>query len=141
VIKLSTIEYAFKDDNEINKYCDADYKDASINELVLSIYNKLLEHEEYGTCKFVELIIDNELIGFFFCFKHLLVSFGINKKYRNKETLTKVFNIIKNEFNSDFECYMWERNIRAINWLKKCGMAEDICHMENVKKLKFSICH
>lgn len=141
MIKLSTIEYAFKDDNDINKYCDAEYKDATINELVLSVYDKLLEHEQLGFCKFVDLIIDGELIGFFFCFQYLLVSFGINKNHRNKETLKKVFDIIKDEFDGYFECYMWERNKRAINWLKKCGMEEDYCKLENVTKLKYILCH
>jgi len=141
VIKLSTIEYAFKDDNDINKYCDTEYKDATIDKLILSIYNKLLEHEPLGVCKFVDLIIDDELVGFFFCFHYLLVSFGINKNHRNKETLKKVFEIIKNEFDGYFECYMWKRNERAIKWLKKCGMEEDYCKLESVTKLKYILCH
>lgn len=141
MIKLSTIEYAFKDDNDINKYCDPEYKDATIDELILSIYNKLLEHEPLGVCKFVDLIIDGELVGFFFCFHYLLVSFGINKNHRNKETLKKVFEIIKNEFDGYFECYMWQRNERAINWLKKCAMEEDYCKLESVTKLKYILCH
>jgi len=36
---------------------------------------------------------------------------------------------------------MWERNERAINWLKKCGMVEVPCKIKEAKRLKYILCH
>ena len=60
-----------------------------------------------------------------------------DEKFRNKENLKKVFEIIKGKFNSDFETYMWERNERAVNWLRKCGMTEVESNIDKVIKLKY----
>ena len=140
MISFNLIEFAFNDDENIVKFCDPDYKDKPISELAKSIYNKLLEYEKEGDCKFDELKVDNEIVGYAFYFKNLLVSFGINKKHRTKDKLSKVFEQMKDNFDSDFESYMWQRNERAINWLKKCGMVEVPSNIDNVIKLKYILC-
>jgi hypothetical protein len=136
-IKYKLILYAFHDDDEINRYCDPDYENKELKKIVHSIYKKLEEYDREGNCKFYDLIVDNELVGYGFNHKNLLVSFGVNKKYRTPEKLSKVFDIIKNSFKGDFESYMWTRNSRAINWLKKCGMKEIESKINNVTKLQF----
>jgi len=134
-VKYKTILYVFHDDDEINKYCDPDYENKERKKLVYSVYEKIEEYNKLGNCNFYDLIVDNELVGYGFNYKNLLVSFGVNKKYRTPEKLFKVFNIIKNSFDGNFESYMWTRNTRAINLLKKCGMIEVKSKINNVTKL------
>ena len=140
MISFNLIKFAFNDDENIGKFCDPDYKDKTTNQLAKSIYNKLLEYEREGDSKFDDLKVDNEIVGYAFYFKNLLVSFGINKNYRTKNKLSKVFEQIKGNFDSDFESYMWQRNERAINWLKKCGMVEVPSNIKEVVKLKYILC-
>jgi hypothetical protein len=136
MIKYSSIKRAFIDDNEISKYCDFEDKDKDVRGLVGSIYRKIGEYQD-GNDRFYDLVLNEEVIGYIFCYKNLLVSFGVNSKYRNKETLIFVFDQIKSKFNGNFEAYMWTRNERAIKWLLKCGMQEESCNIKNVTKLKY----
>jgi len=129
--------FAFEGDKDISKYCDKNDKELDLEKLVLSIFKKLLEYEEAGECDFYDLSVENEVVGYGFNYKNILISFGVNKKFRNKEKLEKVFEIIKGKFNSDFETYMWERNERAVNWLKKSGMTEMESNIDKVIKLKY----
>jgi hypothetical protein len=137
MINYSKIMFAFEGDKDISKYCDKNDKELDLEKLVLSIFKKLLEYEETGGCDFYDLSVENEVVGYGFNYKNILISFGVNKKFRNKEKLEKVFEIIKGKFNSDFETYMWERNERAVNWLKKCGMTEIESNIDKVIKLKY----
>jgi len=132
--------YAFKDDEDISRYCDPKDKDLSTKELVQSIYEKLLEYDKTGECEFYDLMVDDILVGYGANYKNILVSFGVNKMFRKKEKLEKVFEIIKSKFNGNFESYMWERNERAVNWLIKCGMNKIESNIENAIKLVY-ICH
>ena len=140
VNNYTCIRHAFVDDNDLNNYCDPSDKDKDIREIVYSIYNKILAYEKAGDCKFCKIRYNDSLIGYFFYHKNILISFGVNVKHRNKQTLKRVFEDIKKEMNGEFETYMWERNERAINWLKKCGMEEVPCNIKEVKKLKYSLC-
>lgn len=137
MINYSKIMFAFEGDKDISKYCDKNDKELDLEKLVLSIFKKLLEYEETGECDFYDLSVENEVVGYGFNYKNILISFGVNKKFRNKENLKKVFEIIKGKFNSDFETYMWERNERAVNWLRKCGMTEVESNIDKVIKLKY----
>ena len=137
MINYSKIMYAFEGDKDISKYCDKNDKELEVEKLVLSIFKKLLEYEETEECDFYDLSVENEVVGYGFNYKNILISFGVNKKFRNKEKLEKVFEIIKGKFNNDFETYMWERNERAVNWLKKSGMTEIESNIDKVIKLKY----
>lgn len=140
MISFNLIKFAFNEDENIGQFCDLDYKDKSVSQLAKSIYKKLLEYEREGDCKFDDLKVDNEIVGYAFYFKNLLVSFGVNKNHRTKDKLSKVFKQMKSNFDSDFESYMWQRNERAINWLKKCGMIEVPSNIKEVVKLKYILC-
>ena len=139
MIKFASIKKAFVDDNEIGKYCDYEDKDKDIIQLVGSIYRKIIEYQD-GNERFYDLVLRGEVIGYVFCYKKLLVSFGVNVKHRNKEDLIFVFDFIKRCFENEFESFMWTRNERAIGWLKKCGMVEEPCNIKNVTKLKYTLC-
>lgn len=128
---------AFYDDEDINKYCDPEYADKDVKILVNSIYNKLQDYDRLGNSAFYDLNIDGERLGFMFTHGNLLVSFGVNKKFRTAEKLQKVFDYIKSKFDGDFESFMWARNTRAINWLKRCGMVKEKSNIDNVIKLKY----
>ena len=136
-ISYGLILHCFHDDDEINLYCDPEYADRPIKKLVHSIYRKIEEYEKFGGGSFDDLVIDNEIVGYVFYQNNLLVSFGVNKKHRTADKLSRIFEIIKSKFNGDFESYMWTRNSRAINWLKKCGMQEVESKISNVTKLKY----
>jgi hypothetical protein len=136
-ISYSLILYAFHDDDEINNFCDPDFENKPVKKLVHNIYKKIEEYDKLGDSSFDDLIVDNEIVGYVFCQKNLLVSFGINKKHRTAEKLQIVFNQIKNKFKGNFESYMWLRNTRAINWLKRCGMTEIDSKINNVIKLQY----
>lgn len=66
----------------------------------------------------------NEIIGYFVTLPNNLYSFAINKNYRNKEVLTELWDSIKTVLNHSFICMLYPNNLRAIKWLKKCGMTE-----------------
>jgi hypothetical protein len=138
-VNYTSIKHAFVGDNDLKNYCDPDDKDKDVKEIVYSIYRKILDYEKAGG-SFYNLKYDDKLIGYFFCYKNILVSFGVNIEHRNKETLQKVFEDIKKKFNSSFETYMWQRNERAVRWLKKCGMEESHCNIKDVTKLKYILC-
>lgn len=136
----TAIKNAIEGDDEIFKYCDPNYAESTVEKLVKSIHEKILEYpKDYKDCFFSGFEIDKEVVGYIFCIKrpNLLVSFGLNKKYRTPIILKNMFDEIKNVFdNGHFESYMWERNERAIKWLEKCGMVKDECKLPKVVKLK-----
>jgi hypothetical protein len=131
------ILHVFHDDDEINKFCDPDYENRQIKSLVHSIYRKIEQYDKLGDSSFDDIVIDNQIVGYTFRHKNLLVSFGVNKKHRTAEKLPIVFDFIKSRFDGNFESYMWTRNTRAINWLKRCGMKEIESKINNVTKLQY----
>ena len=84
MINYSKIMFAFEGDEDISKYCDKNDKELDLEKLVLSIFKKLLEYEETGECDFYDLSVENEVVGYGFNYKNILISFGVNKKFRNK---------------------------------------------------------
>lgn len=114
------IRVAFEGDEEIFQYSDPNIKASSIEELCQQIEMKLQEHEAAYPCKFVKVMSSGKPVGYFFYRKNnkTLISFGINKKYRNNKDF---FNIIAKELGS-FTSYVFTRNTRAIKWMEKNGM-------------------
>jgi hypothetical protein len=108
--------------------------------VIENTYSKLIEYQKNidGVFKIVE--VEGNIAGFVYYVDSVLISFGINKKYRNQKTLSLLFDNIKTWLNGDFVTFMWQRNNRAVEWLKKCGMEEDELDMTNVVKLKYRSC-
>ena len=76
----------------------AEYADKNVKQLVYSIYRKIEEYEKWsGNSSFDKLVIDGETVGYVFCYENLLVSFGVNKKFRTSDKLKKVFEFIKHK--------------------------------------------
>lgn len=135
------VRFAFDGDEDISMYCDPNDKLKTIEELVGVICDKILDYYFFGDCVFKPLVVEDSLVGYYFTCGDLLVSFGVNKEFRKSEFLREVFKEISGSFKGEFYSYMWERNTRAIEWLKKCGMEEVECQIKGAKKLKLSICH
>jgi hypothetical protein len=113
------IRNAFEGDDDIFKFFDPNYDLKNIDEVVDNVYKKILEHQYLFDTEFITL-----KNGYFFIVKQpkLLVSFGINKNNRNKEELNKFWDKIKDKLGNNFDCFLWSKNKRAINWLVKMGM-------------------
>lgn len=141
MIKYDSIKVAFENDIDIFNYSDPNIIFSDITDLVNNIYNKLFEYVELGNCYFEDFIYNGVVVGYVFTYKNLLVSFGVNKKFRNKKCLNIFFKFIVNLLGEEFYSYMWERNKRAIFWLKKLGMVEIESEITYSVKLKYSLCH
>jgi len=119
------IEIAFEGDEELEHFYDKNSCLSSILDMTKNTYYKLEEYKSYfDKCCHYKVVLDNVEIGFIFITKNpnLLVSFSINKLYRNKENLIIFFNLIRNIFSEPFNCLLYNENYSAINWLQKCGM-------------------
>lgn len=121
------IDIAFKDDNALYKYFDRSIEVSSISEMVESVFIKIKDYSRFFLdCNAFGVYSEDKPIGYLFILKepNLLVSFSINKNYRNKQMLTSYFDLIKEQFNGDFSCFLYSYNKRAIDWLKNCGMIQ-----------------
>jgi len=135
------VRYSFEGDTDISKYCDLKDEKKSTDELSKSICLKLLDYSVFSNGQFNSLIVDGKLVGYYYTCGILLVSFCVRKEFRNAEILKEVFEEIREDFKTDFYTYMWKRNTRGINWLKKCGMEEVESEIKDSIKLKYKICH
>jgi len=139
-ISYSAIYAAFVGDDDVCNHCDPDAEDKTPDGISLDVYGKLMDWEDvcFGTFKKVK--VEGKEAGFVYCFDDILVSFGVNKAYRNKDFLSSFFADIVETMGGDFVTFMWERNTRAIKWLEKNGMQKEACDMKNVIKLKYKSC-
>jgi len=105
------VQIAFDGDAELEKYhiADDDYAGHTYNEICKTAEMMPLKYYKVGEC------------GFTVFAPGLLYSFGINIKFRDKETLKKWFDEIRN-IMPKFECALHGRNSRAIKHLIKQGM-------------------
>jgi len=117
----------FKDDDKLLDYFDPLSEANNIEEAVNDVYEKILQHGRESDCNFV----CND-IGYFYYSDYLLfsdrkvlISFCVKKEHRNKEKLIEFWNLIRKTIGLHFECYLFNKNERAIQWLKKCGMVEE----------------
>jgi hypothetical protein len=139
-ISYEAIKIAFANDTDIAENCDPSNEDKSQDGVAKDVYEKIVEYEELFDGDFIVLNNDGKDVGFVYCLPRLLVSFGVNKQYRTKEFLPVVFDTIKQNAGEEFESFMWSRNTRAIQWLKKCGMTEEFFENDQVKKLIYTKC-
>lgn len=118
------INAAFAGDDKIFNYTDPSLSTLTTEQLCAEIERRIVEHGAAYPCKFVTINVGNEPVGYYFYQKkeNILISFGINIKHRAS---TDLFALIKRELPV-FNSYIFSRNTRAINYLKKNGM--------NVKK-------
>ena len=111
----------FRDDDRLLDYYDPLSEATNNKEAVMEIYHKLVEHSKERTCHFVR----NEL-GYIFFSDKLLISFCVMPGLRTKENLTLFGTYLRKVMGDYFECFLYNRNTRGINFLKKIGMREDV---------------
>jgi hypothetical protein len=140
-ISYEAILVAFADDDSISDNCDPDNEDKTPTGVALDVYKKLNDWQSMVDGTFKEFKQDGEIVGFAYYYGNILVSFGINKKHRKKETLISFFENIKQWLGGNFITFMWKRNERAISWFKRCGMEQEDINEDGFVKLKYESCH
>ena len=113
------IKVSFEKDKDIYDLYDPNVKVENIEDIVKDIYKKLGENELY----YKGVYEKGRLVGYFAynAQRQILISFALNVEYRQRKYLKEFYSLIKREIGK-FDCYLYMRNIRAINWLKKMGM-------------------
>lgn len=107
----------FKSDEQLMDYYDPTSSASNNEEAAMEIYHKLVEHSKERECEFYRTEV-----GYVFYSGNLLISFCIKPEFRNKETLKYFGNIIKEKLGNTFNCFLFNRNARAIRFLEKIGM-------------------
>jgi len=114
----------FKTDEDIVKYYDPTSDAITVEEIAEDIYKKLVEYKNDSVCKFIA-----DEIGYIYYTENLagtdqraLISFCVKSEYRTKEHLIEFWNKIKGLLGNHFNCYLFNKNERAIKYLMKCGM-------------------
>ena len=113
------IKVAFEGDDKIMDLYDPNVAVKSIEDIAEDIIGKIKDYREVEIKGIFE---KSELIGYFVKKGNLLISFGINMKYRVRKFKRALFDLIENDFNGSFVCLLWSKNIRAIRWLENSGM-------------------
>jgi hypothetical protein len=146
VLKLEDyIRCAWEGDLDLEKFYDKSLTKRSLEGMVKDTSRKIrdmMEQDEQLSLLGIEL--DRTPIGFLIFSEKLSLfySFGVNAKYRSKEILTAIFKYVKAKLNYNFYSVMYEYNIRAINWLQKCGMEIDPLYKpsDDTIYLKYDVC-
>lgn len=130
--KIYNIIYnSFVGDSDLIMYCDQSIHATSVKEIVDETYKRIIDFKKLYKNKLVHVKTKkNTTIGYYFYIinnnKYILVSFGLNKQYRN-ELSFDFFSIIKQDLKN-FNSILFSNNTRAINWLLKNG-----CVLESIK--------
>jgi ABC-type phosphate/phosphonate transport system ATPase subunit len=101
----------FKDDKELLNYYDPMSEVANNEEAAMEIYHKLIEHSR-------------DELGYIFYSEKLLISFCVKPELRTKENLKMFGDLLKFTIGNHFECFLYKKNTRGINYLKKVGLKE-----------------
>lgn len=133
------IRKAFDGDIELLNYYDRGLEKRNLDAMANDTYVKLQDYEHllFDSCAY-SVYKGEEAIGYYFVTTepNMLISFGVNKKHRNKETLIEFFKIIAETLDYDFEMFLYAENKRATDWLVKCGMEVSI-RMNSLTHLKY----
>lgn len=114
------IRVAFDGDSEIFNLYDPNVSVSSIDELVNDVYWKISEYNDVDLFAVYEKEI---LIGYFVTSKKQLISFGLSVNYRLGKYVNNFYWMIKKKLGDDFFVLLWKKNVRAMRWLIKNGMA------------------
>lgn len=114
------INVAFAGDEEILQYYDKSQQVTTIADVCENVYMKLMNL--YSDAVFMPFVYDGHKLGYFAYSDGLLISFGVNKRYRTREALQAFWDEITDALGQEFSCALYGHNTRGIEWLKKCGM-------------------
>ncbi len=126
------VDAALDGDDDILFYYDKKEKVKTIAEACENVVNKISVVYEGSELRGIK--INGSKVGYFVYSDELLISFGLNKCYRNKAILSDMWDKIKAELGDTFQCLLYSYNVRAVNYLKKSGME---VLFDNVTVLRF----
>jgi len=116
------VNETFKGDDDLLFYYDKKEKIKTIESACNNVVEKI--RMIYTDSEIRGIKINGSKVGYFVFTDELLISFGLNKGYRNKVILIDMWDCIKHELGDTFQCLLYSHNIRGCDWLKKCGMKE-----------------
>lgn len=114
------VKIAYDGDNDLfNKYVgnNSEYM-TCVNGELMNIY----ELAKDKRLKYYKVCYQKKPIGYFVTFENCLYSFAININYRKKDILLAWWDKVKKTMNTGFGCYLYKKNERAINFLKRNRM-------------------
>lgn len=114
------IDAAFYGDIELLSFYDPSQPVKTIEEACENVYSKIKYN--YSDDQFSGIEIGGEKVGYFVYGNSILISFGINRKYREGISLSHFWGKIKEKLGDTFQCVLYSHNKRAIGWLERCGM-------------------
>lgn len=114
------IAIAFESDEEIVELYDKNVEVEDVQDVIDSVIRKIESVE--GEVDLVGVSVEYKKVGYIIFAPKNLVSFGLNKKYRNSEFLPLFWEQIKSNLGGQFECSLFGHNERAIKWLERAGM-------------------
>lgn len=119
------IESAWDGDEGLESVYDPNLKRRSLRDMVFDTSRKIKDYFYYNEKLKIYGIDENSTpCGFVVLsdVNNMLYTFGINHRMRKAENLQFLFSFIRMNLNDKFYTLLYEKNERAINWLKKCGM-------------------
>ncbi len=114
------IDETFYGDDEILNCYDKTVPVTRITDVCESVFTKIESLQQSAEIRGIE--IGGMKVGYFVFHPSVLLSFGINSEYREKEYLIDFWETINTELGGTFQVALFSYNRRAINWLQKCGM-------------------
>lgn len=109
----------FGGDEELMDYYDPTSSCKNRDEIIMEIYQKLVEHAKARPCEFVR-----DDMGYIFYSDGLLISFCVKPEHRNSEDLSYFGNLIKSKVGQHFKCFLFNINEKAIKFLERIGMKQ-----------------
>lgn len=130
MIELITIEptslfqyvsTAYWDDYELFKLYHIKEFDTCMEACEATIY-MIAEMHAIKPLTYYKVQYDGIDIGYMVTYENCLYSFGIAIRFRNASILKEWMQAVRDLFKSDFNCLLYNRNKRAIEFLVKNGM-------------------
>jgi len=119
----SFVSISYSGDKELlEKYHVEEYE--TEEQAVNSTMNMIRMTSEEVDMKCYSVFEEKEAIGYLCVFDNFLYSFGIKKEKRKMPILVDFWANILDILGSSFITMLYPNNVRAINWLRKCGMVE-----------------
>ena len=133
------IAISFEEDEELLKHYHV-VETQVFEDCVNDTYDKIIEATQTLPLEwYIIKTDDHKTIGFCVLSRayNFLYSFGINKQYRNSNTLSTWFVGITEILQNNFVCGLWAKNKRAIDFLCKNGM-KIFKEKDNIIQLKYN---
>src|ERR1700694_3156625 len=99
---LNYIYCAFDNDIELLMYYDRGASVKTIDDACINVYEKVKHTYPDSIC--IGVRKDGKKAGYFVYSPGLLISFGLNKKYRDKEGLSEFWGLIVDAIGTEFGC-------------------------------------